>query len=110
MFGKKPPEKLTQSHLIDGSIIGGQVPIAQADGDRTASQPNHSDDQTQDTTSTEVMKLLEKLQSAVKASDLADSEQDGALDKPAKREAGNENRRDRPLHRELLDYFAETQE
>lgn len=92
MFGK-PPENPTQSQSIGGNITGSQVQMAQAGGDLTAVQRGNSDDQTQGITATEVVKLLEKLEAAVKTSDLAETEQDEVLDylKPAKREAGRES-------------------
>lgn len=93
MFGKKPSENPTQSQSIGGNITGSQVQMAQAGGDLTAVQRGNSDDQTQGITATEVVKLLEELESAVKASGLSEPEQDEVLDylKPAKREAGKEN-------------------
>lgn len=93
MFGKKPPENPTQSQSIGGNITGSQIQMAQAGGDLTAVQRSNSNDQMQGMTATEVVKLLEKLESAVKASGLSEPEQDEVLDylKPAKREAGKEN-------------------
>ena len=93
MFGKKSPENPTQSQSIGGNITGSQVQMAQAGSDLTAVQRGNSDDQTQGITATEVVKLLEKLEAAVKTSDLAETEQDEVLDylKPAKREAGKES-------------------
>ncbi|MGG6265844.1 hypothetical protein ACQ4M3_40820 [Leptolyngbya sp. AN03gr2] len=93
MFGKKPSENPTQSQSIGGNITGSQVQMGQAGGDLTAVQRGNSDDQTEGMTATEVVKLLEKLESAVKASSLSEPEQEEVLDylKPAKREAGKEN-------------------
>lgn len=93
MFGKKPSENPTQSQSIGGNITGSQVQMAQAGGDLTAIQCGNSDDQTQGMTAAEVVKLLEKLESTVKASSLPETDQDEVLDylKPAKREAGKEN-------------------
>ncbi|BAU12601.1 hypothetical protein LEP3755_31320 [Leptolyngbya sp. NIES-3755] len=93
MFGKKPSENPTQSQSIGGNITGSQVQMGQAGGDLTAIQRGNSDDRTQGMTATDVVKLLEKLESAVKASSLSELEQEEVLDylKPAKREAGKEN-------------------
>jgi truncated hemoglobin YjbI len=89
MFKKKPP---TQSQSIGGSVAGSQIQMAQAGGDITATQRGHSDDQTQGITTADVLQLLEKLETAVKASGLNEAQQDEVLDylKPAKREAGKE--------------------
>lgn len=93
MFGKKPSENPTQSQSIGGNITGSQVQISQAGRDLTATQRGNSDNQTQGITAAEVVQLLEKLESAVKASDLDEAQQDEVLDylKPAKREAAKEN-------------------
>ncbi|MGV0026716.1 hypothetical protein [Phormidesmis priestleyi] len=92
MFEKKPPENPTQSQSIGGNITGSQVQMAQAGRDLTATQRGNSDDQTQGITADEVVKLLEKLESAVKASGLTETQQDEVLDylKPAKRETAKE--------------------
>lgn len=93
MFGKKSSENPTQSQSISGNITGSQVQMGQAGGDLTAIQRGNSDDQTQGITAAEVVRLLEKLESVVKASSLPETQQDEVLDylKPAKREAGKEN-------------------
>jgi membrane-bound lytic murein transglycosylase B len=92
MFGKKQPEQPNQSQTISGlTNNGGVVQVAQAG--RDSHQTQSGDLKTsQEVTSVEVVKQLESLEAAVKASALEQSQQEEVLDylRPAKREAAKE--------------------
>lgn len=96
MFGKKKsqPEQPTQSQSIDGAnIVGSQVQQTQAGRDATASQAGNLAAQQQGLTGADVVKLLEELETTVKAAKLPADQEEEALDylKSAKREAKQED-------------------
>ncbi|WNZ44527.1 hypothetical protein Q2T42_22265 [Leptolyngbya boryana CZ1] len=114
MFGKKPPENPTQSQSIGGNVTGSQVQMAQAGRDLTAVQLGDSDDQTQGMTISEVVQLLEKLETAIKSSGVAETEQEEMLDyldaakKEAKKEAAKKKEANKTLIGENLKQVSET--
>ncbi|HEY9859258.1 MAG TPA: hypothetical protein V6D16_07115 [Candidatus Obscuribacterales bacterium] len=96
MFGKKKsqPEQPTQSQSIDGAnVVGSQVQMTQAGRDATASQTGNLATQQQGLTGADVVKLLEDLETTVKAAKLPADQEEEALDylKSAKREAKQED-------------------
>lgn len=96
MFGKKKsqPEQPTQSQSIDGAnMVGSQVQQNQAGRDATASQAGNLAAQQQGLTGADVVKLLEELETTVKAAKLPADQEEEALDylKSAKREAKQED-------------------
>ncbi len=89
MFGKKQP---TQSQSMSGiTVNGGVVQQAQAGGDLHQSQSGNLET-SQQITSAEVVRQLEILEAAVKASGLGQELQEELSDylRPAKREAAKE--------------------
>lgn len=94
MFWKKSqPDQPTQSQSISGTQINNaQVQMSQTGKDATATQSGNLAAQQQGLTGAEVVKLLEELETAVKASGLNADQVEEMLDylKPAKREAAKE--------------------
>ncbi|MBD1863250.1 MULTISPECIES: hypothetical protein [Trichocoleus] len=96
MFGKKKsqPEQPTQSQSIDGAnVVGSQVQMTQSGRDATANQAGNLAAQQQGLTGGDVVKLLEELETTVKAAKLPADQEEEALDylKSAKREAKRED-------------------
>jgi hypothetical protein len=96
MFGKKKPqpEQPTQSQSIDGAnVVGSQVQMTQAGRDATANQAGNLAAQQQGLSGADVVKLLEELETTVKAAKLPVEQEEEALDylKSAKREAKKED-------------------
>lgn len=90
MFGKKQPEQPTQSQTMSNvTVTGGVVQQGQAARDLTQVQSGHLET-AQQITSAAVVKQLEKLEAAVKDTELSQAQKDELLDyvRPAKREAG----------------------
>jgi hypothetical protein len=92
MFGKKQPEKPTQSLSMSGvTVNGGVVQLTQAGRDSYQVQSGNLQT-SQEVTSAEVVKQLDRLEAAVKTSALEQSQQEEVLDylRPAKRVAAKE--------------------
>jgi len=92
MFGKKQPKQPSQSQSMSGvTVNSGVVQQAQAGRDLQQIQSGNLKTQ-QEITNTEVVKQLENLETAVKASALTQEQKDELLDylRPAKREAAKE--------------------
>jgi hypothetical protein len=92
MFGKKQPKQPSQSQSMSGvTVNSGVVQQAQAGRDLQQIQSGNLKTQ-QEITNTEVVKQLENLETAVKASSLTQEQKDELLDylRPAKREAAKE--------------------
>lgn len=92
MFGKKQPKQPSQSQSMSGvTVNSGVVQQAQAGRDLQQIQSGNLKTQ-QEITNTEVVKQLENLETAVKASALTQEQKDKLLDylRPAKREAAKE--------------------
>jgi hypothetical protein len=92
MFGKKQPKQPSQSQSMSGvTVNSGVVQLAQAGRDLQQTQSGNLETQ-QEITNTEVVKQLENLETAVKASALTQEQKDELLDylRPAKREAAKE--------------------
>jgi hypothetical protein len=93
MFWKKQLDQPPQSQSISSvNSNGSQVQQGQAGNDLYQAQSGNLDTQ-QQITNTKVVELLERLETAVKASALDPAQQDELLDylRPAKREAAKEN-------------------
>ena len=95
MFGKKQPEPAqpTQSQSMSGlSLTGGMVQQAQAGRDLQQNQSGSQETHQQGMTGSDVVKRLEALESAIKASALSTTQQEELLDylRPAKREAAKD--------------------
>lgn len=99
MFGKKPPSEPSKSQppnqsqsLSNVSLTGGMVQLGQAGGDLQQNQSGDLKTQQQGITATEVVTLLEQLESTIKGSALSSAQQEELLDylRPAKREAAKE--------------------
>lgn len=101
MFWKKPApseKQPGQSQSLSGSnVVGSQIQMTQAGRDATVAQSGQLAAQQQGLTGADVVKLLEELEAAVKAASLPAAQQEEALDylKPAKREAGKEDKADK---------------
>jgi hypothetical protein len=92
MFGKKQPKQATQSQSMSGVTVNGGV-VQQAQAGRDLQQVQSGNMETsQQMTKAEVVKQLEVLEAAVKASALGQEPQDELLDglRQAKREAAKE--------------------
>jgi hypothetical protein len=89
MFGKKPPDQSQSFNNV--TLTGGMVQAGQAGGDLQQSQSGQLETQPQ-ISGTEVVRLLETLEAAVKAGEIADPQKEELLDylRPAKREAAKE--------------------
>jgi len=89
MFGKKSPDQSQSFNNV--TLAGGMVQAGQAGGDLQQAQSGQLETQ-QQISGTEVVRLLETLESAVKAGEIADSQKEELLDylRPAKREAAKE--------------------
>lgn len=89
MFGRKQPKQPSQSQsMSDVTVNSGVVQQGQAGRDLQQTQSGNLEPQ-QEITNTEVVKQLENLETAVKASALTQEQKDELLDylRPAKREA-----------------------
>jgi hypothetical protein len=96
MFGKKKPqsEQPTQSQSIDGAnVVASQIQMTQAGQDATANQVGDLAAQQQGLSGADVVKLLEELETEVKAAQLLIDQEEAVLDylKSAKREAKQED-------------------
>ncbi|MBW4487861.1 MAG: hypothetical protein KME12_08730 [Trichocoleus desertorum ATA4-8-CV12] len=98
MFEKKKPQsdQLPQSQSIDGAnVVGSQIQMTQAGRDATANQVGNLAAQQQGLglTGADIVKLLEELETEVKAAQLPADQEEEALDylKSAKREAKQED-------------------
>jgi hypothetical protein len=92
MFGKKQPKEISQSQSMSGlTVDSGVIQQGQAGSNLQQIQSGNLDNQ-QEITNTEVVKQLENLEMAVKASALTQEQKDELLDylRPAKREANKE--------------------
>lgn len=99
MFGKKPPSEPSQAQsphqsqsFNNVSLTGGMVQLGQAGGNLQQDQRGVLQTEQQGITATEVVALLEQLESAVKGSALSPAQQEELIDylRPAKREAAKE--------------------
>jgi tRNA C32,U32 (ribose-2'-O)-methylase TrmJ len=92
MFWKKKQEQPSQSQSISNvTQNGGVIQQAQAGRDLQQNQSGNLSTQ-QQTTNTDVVRLLENLETAIKAAAIASEQQDELMDylRPAKREAAKE--------------------
>ena len=92
IFGKKQPKQPGQSQSMRGVTVNSRV-VQQAQAGRDLQQIQSGNLKTQqEITNTEVVKQLENLETAVKASALTQEQKDELLDylRPAKREAAKE--------------------
>ena len=95
MFWKKSPksEKPEQSQSVSNvNLTGGMLQMSQAGGDLQASQTGDLQTQQQGLTGADVVALLEKLETSVKAASIDAAIQEELLDylRPAKRAAAKE--------------------
>lgn len=116
MFGWKKkeesqrPEQPTQSQSLSNvNLNGGMVQLGQAGGDSQQNQTGDLKTQQQGLTNSEVVNLLEQLETAIKTSALNAVQQEELLDylRPAKREAGKETPR-KDLVKQNLEQVSET--
>ena len=77
MFGKKSPDQSQSFNNV--TLAGGMVQAGQAGGDLQQAQSGQLETQ-QQISGTEVVRLLETLESAVKAGEIADSQKEELLD------------------------------